>query len=241
MRFLPAVLVFAAHNLQAQTITTMSGIEHLTASKPDGQHSTKCADRGKAKNPKTLDSLTNFLKNRIDSASTYHLTTIPTLLKLPFSSTGPDKSDDMPRSRNDWKDPDKKRTAKYESRPIAVEGYIIAVDREAKETTNCGIPDSSWFDYHMWVVKTEKEAHDRDKRKAIVAEITPRVRHGHAADFDIAQMRKWAHGGVKVRVSGWLMLDPEHPDDSRPNSKGDPASRGTIWEIHPVMRIEKVK
>jgi len=28
-----------------------------------------------------------------------------------------------------------------------------------------------------------------------------------------------------VRVSGWLMLDPEHPDQV---SK----TRGTIWEIH---------
>ena len=32
-------------------------------------------------------------------------------------------------------------------------------------------------------------------------------------------------------VSGWLMLDPEHPDQVG-------KTRGTIWEIHPVMRME---
>jgi hypothetical protein len=34
-----------------------------------------------------------------------------------------------------------------------------------------------------------------------------------------------------VRISGWLMMDPEHPDQI-----GN--TRGTIWEIHPIMQIE---
>jgi hypothetical protein len=36
---------------------------------------------------------------------------------------------------------------------------------------------------------------------------------------------------VRVRVSGWLMLDPEHPDQVG-------KTRATIWEIHPVMRVD---
>ena len=35
----------------------------------------------------------------------------------------------------------------------------------------------------------------------------------------------------RVRISGWLMLDPEHPDQVG-------KTRGTIWEIHPIMQIE---
>jgi hypothetical protein len=34
-----------------------------------------------------------------------------------------------------------------------------------------------------------------------------------------------------VRISGWTMLDPEHPDQVD-------NTRGTIWEIHPIMQIE---
>jgi len=34
-----------------------------------------------------------------------------------------------------------------------------------------------------------------------------------------------------VRVSGWLLLDQEHPDQVG-------RTRGTIWEVHPIMRFE---
>jgi hypothetical protein len=35
----------------------------------------------------------------------------------------------------------------------------------------------------------------------------------------------------KVRIRGWLMMDPEHPDQVG-------KTRGTIWEIHPIMQVE---
>jgi hypothetical protein len=44
-------------------------------------------------------------------------------------------------------------------------------------------------------------------------------------------VRRLAHDGTPVRVSGWLMLDPEHPDQVG-------RTRGTIWEIHPILAIE---
>jgi len=39
------------------------------------------------------------------------------------------------------------------------------------------------------------------------------------------------HSTQPVRISGWLMMDPQHPDQV-----GN--SRVTIWEIHPITRIE---
>jgi len=36
---------------------------------------------------------------------------------------------------------------------------------------------------------------------------------------------------TRVRISGWTMLDPDHPEEVG-------KSRGTLWEIHPVMQIE---
>ena len=43
--------------------------------------------------------------------------------------------------------------------------------------------------------------------------------------------------GKGIAGSGWLMLDPDHPTDASGTPKKTP-SRGTIWEIHPVMKIE---
>ncbi|MFI5228910.1 MAG: hypothetical protein ACHQWU_07560 [Gemmatimonadales bacterium] len=183
----------------------------------------------------TLDTATNLLKNRVDDGS-YQLTTVATVLKLPWHNVS-DASTDMPRSRLNWTPADFTRTTKYERRPVAVDAYVIAVGLEGAESTNCERPDSSWHDYHMWIVATEQEAHARDKSRAVVAEITPRVRHLHAGELDRKQIMQWAHDGTKVRVSGWLMLDPEHPSDARPDAAGHQASRGTIWEIHPVMKI----
>ena len=229
----------AAASLPAQTITTIAGIAKLPRATPVEQHNAKCVDRGKTAAANRLDTATNLLKNRVDSG-TYHLTTIATILRLPFRSTTTAGAD-MPTTRNGWSAADVKRTARYESRPVAVDGFVIAIGREGKESTNCQLADTAWFDYHMWVVRTEAEAHAMNKTKAIVVEITPRVRHGHAAEFDIQQIMKWARDGTKVRVSGWVMLDPDHPDDTRPDSQGRPPSRGTIWEIHPVMKIGPVK
>ena len=37
--------------------------------------------------------------------------------------------------------------------------------------------------------------------------------------------------GQKVRITGWLMYDFEHPPQVG-------KTRGTLWEVHPVMKIE---
>jgi len=44
-------------------------------------------------------------------------------------------------------------------------------------------------------------------------------------------MNEAENDSLAVRISGWLMLDPEHPDQLG-------KTRGTIWEIHPVMKLK---
>lgn len=76
---------------------------------------------------------------------------------------------------------------------------------------------------------------------AIIVETTPRVRQQHP-QWTTARLKSWtAHIGnntnpsysqQKVRISGWLMLDPEHQDMI------DQGLRSTLWEIHPITRIE---
>ena len=44
----------------------------------------------------------------------------------------------------------------------------------------------------------------------------------------------WLNSDKPVRISGWLLLDPEHR-----NHLGK--YRSTLWEIHPITRIEVMK
>jgi hypothetical protein len=64
----------------------------------------------------------------------------------------------------------------------------------------------------------------------VVIETTPRVRRRHPA-WTVARLRPWVDADSAVRISGWLMLDPEHRNHLN-------KYRGTLWEIHPILRIE---
>jgi hypothetical protein len=63
-----------------------------------------------------------------------------------------------------------------------------------------------------------------------VVETTPPVRSKHP-NWRTDLLGQIARKDQRVRVSGWLMLDPEHPDQVG-------KTRATIWEVHPVMKIE---
>jgi len=64
----------------------------------------------------------------------------------------------------------------------------------------------------------------------VVAEVTPRwlaATHGWRLRF----LKRLADQGARVRLTGWLMLDPDHPDQIG-------KTRGGLWELHPVTTIE---
>jgi hypothetical protein len=48
--------------------------------------------------------------------------------------------------------------------------------------------------------------------------------------------------GDSVRISGWLMYDPEHFAQTSNYDPAHPSGgvkvRATLWEVHPVTRIE---
>ena len=68
------------------------------------------------------------------------------------------------------------------------------------------------------------------EKTSIVVEVTPRVRKGHP-NWTTARLDPLVHTSTPVRISGWLMFDPEHPEQLG-------KTRGTLWEIHPIMKIE---
>lgn len=163
------------------------------------------------------DPVLNTLKNRVDE-TTWQPTTISALLTLdwPESIEG--------RSRARWSDADAQAIARYEGTPVQVEGYLVQAKKMSPETPNCHSVEH--VDYHIWMVDDPS----KDRAQSVVIETTPRVRVSHS-QWHLRRMQDLARTKERVRISGWLMMDPEHPDQIG-------KTRGTIWEIHPVMQIE---
>lgn len=165
------------------------------------------------------DRQLNFLKNRVDSAA-WVPTPFATVIDLDWPSTI------VRRMRDGWRRRDSVAVATKEGLPVAVEGYFVAAKQEGPEATNCHGAEPSFRDWHLWLSATP----GKDRRRSIVVETTPAIRANHP-EWSLNGIHKLVRDSARVRVKGWLMLDPEHPEQLG-------KTRGTLWEIHPVMKIE---
>jgi hypothetical protein len=214
------------------TTTGVDGIKsiaHLPKPAPVEANAAACANIGTSSTK--LDTATNLLKNRIQDGH-YTAVDFNSVLALPWQG--------MRTRRYLWSAADLKRTEDYEGAAISVTGYLVDAEPKAAESPNCGKTTEDWVDWHIWLVATAEEAKNKDKTQSIVVETTPRVRNEFPTRFDLATLKQWIKGVKQVTVSGWLMLDPDHPTDATGTANKN-ASRGTIWEIHPVMKIELAK
>lgn len=159
------------------------------------------------------------LKNRVDEGNY-----IPVAFAAIDTLSWP-RSVDRER-RSNWSRADSITVARYEGIPVAVEGYLASAKVEGPEATNCHAADTKDRDWHIWL--TARPGADRSG--SIVVEATPRVRAAHPG-WRFSAVRNAARSGDHVRISGWLMLDPDHPEQLG-------KTRGTLWEIHPIMKIE---
>jgi hypothetical protein len=185
----------------------------------------KCAADGKRGDPAE-----NHLKNRVDTAGAYTTVEFSAFTEL----TDPLDLDTIPRSR--WKPTVLHTIEETEGVPVALEGFLAVVTNldkkrhgarpEGAESTNCGLTASTSIDWHLWLLPSAGDA----RTKAVVAEITPRVRAKHTG-WQLAKLDRIAHDGLEVRVSGWSLFDPDHPDQLN-------KTRSTLWEIHPITRFE---
>jgi hypothetical protein len=130
------------------------------------------------------------------------------------------------RDRVKWSAADTAAIAQWEGIPIAVEGYLFDAKEEGPESPNCHGAETENHDFHVWLTQAAGE----DRVQSIVFEPTPRVRANHPT-WTTRALDNFAKNKTRVRISGWLMMDQEHPDQVG-------KTRGTIWEIHPVMKIE---
>jgi hypothetical protein len=165
------------------------------------------------------DRQLNFLKNRIDSTA-WKPTPFETVLQLRWPS------DVTRRARAEWSSGDSVAVARREGSPVSVEGYFAGAKQEGPEATNCHGADRTFRDWHLWL----SEEPGRDRRHSIVVEATPIVRAAHP-EWSLSTIHELVRDSIPVRVSGWLLLDQEHPEQLG-------KTRGTLWEIHPVLRIE---
>lgn len=165
------------------------------------------------------DAVLNHNKNRVDEGE-YVPVQIDALLELAW----PPAIERKDHSR--WSAADTAAVARYEGIPLAVEGYLAGAKLEGPESPNCHGADAEFKDYHIWLTKTAGEG----RKGSVVVESTPRVRARHPR-WTNAALDQLVKNQQRVRISGWLMLDPEHPDQIG-------QTRGTIWEIHPIIQIE---
>jgi hypothetical protein len=161
----------------------------------------------------------NRLKNRVDEGN-YTPVPFDSIARLPW----PPGVENNRRTR--WSASDRATVARWEGIPVAVEGYLAAAKTQGPESPNCHGADPEFRDWHLWLV----DSATRDRSRSVVVEVTPRVRPSHPA-WKISTLNRLVRADSRVRISGWLMLDPEHPEQLG-------KTRGTIWEIHPVMKIE---
>ncbi len=163
------------------------------------------------------DTMLNLHKNRIDVPGAYETRTVADMLSLPVPNGV------ALLARESWLPGDAATVARDEGRAVEVEGYILMVRHEGPETPNCH--DSSARDYHVWLGASPTDS----RASAVIVELAPRVvarNPGWGSETAILRLT-----GKHVRIGGWTMLDQEHPEQLR-------QTRGTLWEIHPVTRID---
>jgi len=129
----------------------------------------------------------------------------------------------------------------WECQPAVVEGILTQRIIEGREACNCSTAVQPCVDLHIFVSALEylvDESGGDDPRclsaycrgHRLVIEVTPRTLAQHP-EWNSTVIQRLATARAHVRITGWPMWDPEHPTEVD-------LSRGTLWEIHPVHRIE---
>jgi hypothetical protein len=115
-----------------------------------------------------------------------------------------------------------------EGTAVRMEAFLIKVKHYTKpsETCNCKLPLEENNDFHLVLGNTPETTEDN----SLTAEMTPRVRLHDHPEWTYAKLQQLAGSEIKIRVTGYLMLDTQH-------LHGGP-HRLTNWEIHPVTEFE---
>ena len=166
------------------------------------------------------DAALNRLKNRDLPPPAYEPISVSELLANQPAAL----MDAGRRERNNWPQIALAQAIQWESRGVSVEGYLLRAKQQGPETCNC--KDQTKRDYHIWI----GDSPDADRSQSVVVEVSPRLLPAHP-NWRLRILSRLAKDRAKVRISGWLMWDQEHPEEVG-------KSRGTMWEVHPIHVIE---
>jgi len=167
------------------------------------------------------DTETNRRKNRTDISGSYHDVTWDAVASLDYPVA--------PKSRASWTPAQLAQIAPYEGTALRVVGYLVALKPQkggSGESTNCHFTNDTEVDWHIALVGQVGDG----EKDAVVVETTPRIRQSHS-HWTPQALRPWLNADTPVRISGWLLLDPEHRNHLK-------RYRSTLWEIHPITKIE---
>ena len=208
---------------------------------PQYQDPSFCAPEGSAHTDK--ERKLNLSKNRIDESKKNPKVGFDEIMAL--GTVGKPKATigNVPEAKDE-------SILRFEGTPIRLDGFLKVVPNKAKqppiaqggiaegkESCNCGSEKPDEIDFHIWLVKASGDGFE----KAIVVEMAPRVRVKHKM-WTIKELTEIARQKYPVRVYGWLFYDSMHkaqlPDPDFPDRN---VRRGTLWEIHPIMKVQYLK
>jgi hypothetical protein len=175
----------------------------------------------------TGDIETYHRKNRVDVPATYHEVTFDAIAGLPVPN--------VHTTRKAWTAADRALAATqivpFEGVAVSVAGFMVnnhmsQVKVEGAEKTNCDFTQAAEVDWHIPLAGASRQ----QEKDSVVVETTPRVRKDHP-NWTPARVNPFVNSTTSVRISGWLMFDPDHPSHIG-------TFRATLWEIHPITKIE---
>jgi hypothetical protein len=167
------------------------------------------------------DKGTNRLKNRTDIPSAYHAVVWSAIAGLAYPRPAP-------KSRENFTDEQRAEIEQFEGAAVQTVGYVVAIKPQKgnSESCNCGRKGEAATDWHIALVEHPGDG----EATSVVVEPTPRIKKKHPK-WTKANLEPWLNQDLPVRMSGWLLFDPQHT-----NHLGK--YRSTLWEIHPITQIE---
>lgn len=168
------------------------------------------------------DTPTNLLKNRTDVPGGVHDVTWDAVASLPYPRPGPQASERLDRGAV-GRDP----AVRGDRRP----GHRVSRRAQASDEWQRGVHElpldqsqpSGLAHGPRQGGGRRREGCHRGRDDAPGASVAPK--------WTPIRLPPWVNTDAPVRITGWLMLDPEHS-----NHLGK--YRMTLWEIHPITLIE---
>lgn len=117
-----------------------------------------------------------------------------------------------------------------------IEGIVFDVKPGGIESANCLAQDLADRDTHIEIVRSLGDA---GLTRRVIVEVTPRLRAlARARELDWSTQALLALKGHRVKITGWMLFDFEHIDESENTApKNRDNWRATAWEVHPVTDI----